>query len=76
MVGDIATVFGREWLLLSKRLGKFMLSRMIAPLLYLIAFGWGIGRNIPMNGGSYLDFIVPGIMALNAMNISFNSTYC
>ena len=73
MVGDIATVFGREWLLLSKRLGKFMLSRMIAPLLYLIAFGWGIGRNIPMNGGSYLDFIVPGIMALNAMNISFNS---
>ena len=73
MFGDVATVFCREWMLLSRRLGKFIFSRMIAPLLYLVAFGWGVGRNIPVNGGSYLDFIVPGIMALNSMNISFNS---
>ncbi|WP_425059982.1 hypothetical protein SCACP_06160 [Sporomusa carbonis] len=70
---DIHTVFWRDWLVLDRRLGKFILSRMVTPILYLVAFGWGLGRGIQMNGGSYLDFIVPGIMAMNAMNISFNS---
>ena len=42
-------------------------------MLYLVAFGWGSGRSIDVNSGSYLDFLVPGIMALNSMNISFNS---
>lgn len=46
---------------------------MIAPLLYLTAFGWGLGRSIQLSSGSYLDFIVPGILALNSMNISFHS---
>jgi len=46
---------------------------MVAPLLYLTAFGWGLGRNVQLASGSYLDFIVPGIMALNSMNIGFHS---
>lgn len=46
---------------------------MVAPLLYLTAFGWGIGRSVQLESGSYLDFIVPGIMALNSMNIGFHS---
>ena len=73
MLYDIMTVFWRDWLVLKRRLGKFILSRMIAPLLYLVAFGWGLGRSIQIaQGGSYLDFLVPGILALNSMNISFS----
>lgn len=70
---DIATVFWRDWLVLRRRLGSYILSRMISPIMYLVAFGWGVGRNIQLNQGSYLDFIVPGILALNSMTISFNS---
>ena len=70
---DIFTVFWRDWVVLDRRIGKFLISRMVSPILYLVAFGWGLGRNIQMDGASYLDFIVPGIIALNAMNISFNS---
>ena len=70
---DVWTVFWRDWIVLKSRLTKFILSRMVAPMLYLVAFGWGLGRSISMQGGSYLDFIVPGILALNSMNISFNS---
>lgn len=70
---DIWTVFWRDWLVLRRRLAKFILSRMVAPLLYLIAFGWGLGRSIQVESGTYLDFLVPGILALNSMNISFNS---
>ncbi len=73
MLYDIVTVFWRDWIVLRRRLGSFIFSRMVAPVLYLVAFGWGVGRNIPMVQGSYLDFIVSGILALNSMNISFNS---
>lgn len=70
---DVATVFWRDWIVLKRRLTKFIFSRMIAPLLYLTAFGWGLGRSVQISSGSYLDFIVPGILALNSMNISFHS---
>lgn len=70
---DIWTVFWRDFIVLKRRMMKFILSRMVAPMLYLVAFGWGLGRSIEVNSGSYLDFLVPGIMALNSMNISFNS---
>lgn len=70
---DIGTVFWRDWIVLKRRLTKFIFSRMVAPLLYLTAFGWGLGRNIQMSSGNYLDFIVPGIMALNSMNLGFHS---
>lgn len=71
--GQIWTVFWRDWLVLKRRLGRYILARMVSPVLYLVAFGWGLGRNLQMDHGSYLDFIVPGILALNSMNISFNA---
>ncbi len=70
---DVWTVFWRDWIVLKRRMTKFILSRMVAPMLYLVAFGWGLGRSIQVDSGTYLDFIVPGILALNSMNISFNS---
>ena len=73
MLYDIWTVFWRDWVVLKRRLTKFILSRMVAPMLYLVAFGWGLGRSIQVESGTYLDFLVPGILALNSMNISFNS---
>ena len=73
MIDDIWTVFWRDWVVLKRRLAKFILARMVAPMLYLVAFGWGLGRSINVGSGSYLDFLVPGILALNSMNISFNS---
>ena len=73
MIEDIWTVFWRDWLVLHRRLAKFILSRMVTPILYLVAFGWGLGRSMSWSGGSYLDYIVPGILALNSMNISFSS---
>ena len=73
MIEDIYTVFWRDWIVLKRRLVKFILSRMVAPILYLIAFGFGLGKNISVDSGTYIDFLVPGILALNSMNISFNS---
>ena len=73
MLRDIWTVFWRDWVVLRRRLTKYILSRMVSPLMFLIAFGWGLGRSIDVGTGSYLDFLVPGLLAMNSMNISFNS---
>ena len=70
---DIGTVIWRDWTVLRRRLKKFILSRLVTPIMYLVAFGWGLGRNINLDGGNYLDFLVPGIIALNTMNVSYMS---
>ena len=70
---DIATVMWRDWIVLRRRIKKFILSRLVTPILYLVAFGWGLGKNINLASGSYLDFLVPGIIALNTMNVSYMS---
>ncbi len=63
----------RDWIVLRRRLKKFILSRMVTHVLFLVAFGWGLGKNINLASGSYLDFLVPGIIALNTMNVSYMS---
>jgi len=70
---DFYTVFWREMVVLKRTFSKFFASRLVSPLLYLVAFGWGLGRGLKMNGGDYLEFVVPGIIALSAMNTSFNA---
>lgn len=45
----------------------------MAPVLYLVAFGYGLGRGVVIEGYSYLDFVIPGIVALTAMTTSFNA---
>lgn len=70
---DVGTVMWRDWTVLKRRLKKFIFSRLVTPILYLTAFGWGLGRSINLDGGNYLDFLVPGIIALNTMNVSYMS---
>jgi ABC-2 type transport system permease protein len=73
MLYDIATVCWRDWLVLRRRIGRFIFARMISPVLYLVAFGWGLGSQMQVYQGRYLDFVVPGIIALNSMLLSFNA---
>lgn len=68
---DVSTVMWRDGTVLRRRLKKFIFSRLVTPLLYLVAFGWGLGRSITVESGTYLDFLVPGIIALNTMNVSY-----
>lgn len=70
---DFYTVFWREMVVFRRTFVKFFASRLVSPLLYLVAFGWGLGRGLKMDGGNYLEFVVPGIVALSAMNTSFNA---
>ena len=51
---------------------RTLFSSLVAPLLYLLAFGYGLGRSIDVEGTNYLLFVIPGIIALTAMSSSYN----
>jgi ABC-2 type transport system permease protein len=47
-------------------------TSLVLPLLYLVAFGYGLGQGVDVDGVSYLAFVIPGIVALTAFSTSFN----
>lgn len=69
---DAYTIMWSDMMMLKRRWAKYLVTTLLSPLLYLMAFGWGLGRGISVNGASYLEFVVPGIIALTAMTTSFN----
>ena len=46
-------------------------SMSVSPLLYLFAFGFGMGRGVRVGGHSYLEFLIPGLVAMNSMIQAF-----
>ncbi len=59
---------------LSRNWHKTLATTLIAPVLYLLAFGYGLGRGVTVEGYSYIQFVIPGIVALTAMTTSFNAS--
>jgi ABC-type multidrug transport system permease subunit len=66
-------VIWKDWIVFRNKITGNTLSAVIGPLLYLIAFGWGIGGGLTVDGISYIAFVIPGIAAMNSMSISFSS---
>ncbi|MEB3281752.1 MAG: ABC transporter permease [Lyngbya sp.] len=73
---DSLTVFWGDWLDLRVRLVQVASAGLISPLIYILAFGLGLGSSLPKPaiGDSYLEFILPGMVALSSMTISFSGT--
>ena len=76
---DSVTIFWGDWLDLRVRIPQVAASGLVSPLIYILAFGLGLGSSIdrvaePSAGGNYLEFILPGMVALSSMVISFGGT--
>ena len=80
ILADSSTIFWGDWLDLRVRVIQIASSGLISPLIYIIAFGLGLGSSIRPgsvisgNYNSYLEFILPGMIALSSMTISFAGT--
>lgn len=66
-------VFLKEMLHFRRKLLKlgYLFSAMVVPIIYLIAFGFGLGGSIRIQGASYLEFLIPGLVAMSSMNNSY-----
>lgn len=70
---EIQTVLWREWVFFRRRFWKITSSLIVSPILYMVAFGWGIGQGISVDGMSYMYYIVPGIIALTSMRAAYGA---
>ncbi len=64
-------VFLREILILKRRLKRQIAGMAVSPLLYMIAFGYAMGDAVRFDGHTYLEFLVPGLVAMASMTQSF-----
>ncbi|MCC8067858.1 MAG: ABC transporter permease [Clostridiales bacterium] len=67
----IITVLWEKWVEFRRDFYKITLAAMIAPLMYILVFGLGV--QTISHGESYLEFLIPGVVALTTMNGSFNA---
>ncbi len=64
-------VYHREMLLLRRRMTRLAASMAVSPALYLAAFGYGLGRDVHLDGHSYIAFLLPGLVAMTSMMQAF-----
>ena len=66
-------IFLREMLLFRRKLLRvgYLFSTMVTPIIYLIAFGLGLGNSVKMAGTDYLSYLIPGLVAMSSMNNSY-----
>jgi ABC-type multidrug transport system permease subunit len=57
----------KEWVIFKNTFVSTTLGMVVGPFLYLVAFGWGLSDKM----GDYAGFVVPGIVAMNSMSVSF-----
>ena len=67
----IIAVLWEKWREFRRDFYKITMSAMISPLMYLIIFGLGIQTT--SHGEPYLNFLIPGIVAMSTMTGSFSA---
>jgi len=73
ITGGWYPIFFREMLLFRRKLLRlgYLFSSMVVPIIYLLAFGLGLGRSVRIQGADYLTFLIPGLIAMSSMNNSY-----
>ena len=72
-MNGVRGVLYRELNVYRRRWRKHLASYTVSPLLFLLVFGWGLGRNIEVEGVGYLAFMIPGLAAMASMTQSYGA---
>lgn len=59
---------------LRRNLIAVFISSLVAPVLYLVAFGYGMRVGTSEGGVDYIAYVIPGIIAISSMTAGFAST--
>lgn len=73
---NFLAVYMREMALLQKKMGKlgYIFSAVMFPIIYLFAFGMGIGPVMNNIHGGYLPFLTKGMLSITVMMNAFQQT--
>jgi ABC-2 type transport system permease protein len=71
MISGWTAIYYRELLILKRRLSRLVSAWSVSPLLYLVAFGYAMGKNLTVQGHPYMEFLLPGLAAMASMTQAF-----
>ena len=71
MYNGFRGVLYRELHVFGKKAKKQIAASSLSPLLFLIAFGWGFGKEVTVNGLPYISFLIPGLITMSSLNQSY-----
>ncbi|MBI5446072.1 MAG: ABC transporter permease [Deltaproteobacteria bacterium] len=72
-MNGVRAVLYRELRIYCRRWVKHLASYVVSPALFLVVFGWGVGRDVRMEGVGYLAFMLPGLATMASMTQSFGT---
>lgn len=73
-LGEVWRVAYGDLCFLRRHLPETIVSAMVGPLLYLVAFAYGMRSGDTEAGVSYVAYAIPGIVAMTSMTAGFTST--
>lgn len=62
-----------DMMFIRRNLPTVLITSLMAPLLYLFAFGYGLGKGLTVDGRDYLAFMIPGVIAMTTLTACFNT---
>ena len=71
MMSGFVAVYLRELLILKRRLKRVTAAAAVSPLLYMLTFGYALGGRLTVDGRGYLEFLLPGLVAMGSMTQAF-----
>ena len=71
MFNGFQGVLYRELHVFAKKAKKQVAASSLSPLLFLIAFGWGFGKEVTVEGLPYISFLIPGLITMSSLNQSY-----
>ncbi len=67
MLQGLSAIYLRELIILRRRLPRLLATMSVSPLLYLVAFSYAMGPDAKVQGYSYREFLIPGLVAMSSM---------
>lgn len=68
----IWAIIYRDLIREKKHVARSLIGMILSPLLFFLAFGWGLGSNTSINGYPYGLYMLAGLIAMNGMNTAFS----
>ena len=71
MLDGVRAVLYREIQVMRTRIRRSIVASLVSPALFLVAFGYGLGRGQSFSGVAYLEFLFPGLLAMTTVNACY-----
>ena len=73
VISDSFRVAWIDFMFIKRNILVVLITSLVTPLLYIVAFGYGFGSGATVEGIDYIAFMIPGVMSMSTMNSCFNN---